>query len=81
MQIPHFKKLREIYLKYQTLHSTINLLEKETTSLMNRRALLSQELEETRTEEKFLINKIEDALNRKVTQDDLLKIIKEDEQG
>ena len=81
MQIQHFKKLREIYLKYQNLHSTINLLEKETTSLMNRRALLSQELEETRTEEKFLINKIEDALNRKVTQDDLLKIIKEDEQG
>jgi hypothetical protein len=81
MQITHFKKLREIYLKYQTLHNTISLLEKETTSLMNRRALLSQELEETRTEEKFLINKIEDALNRKVTQDDLLKIIKEDEQG
>jgi hypothetical protein len=79
MQIQDFKKLREIYLKYQTLRNTIGNLEKETASLMNRRAILSQELDETRKEEKFLINKIEDALNRKLTQDDLLKIIKDDE--
>ena len=69
----------EIYLKYQTLHNTISSLEKETQELMNRRTQLSQELDETRKEEKSLINKIEEKINRKLTQDDLLKIIENNE--
>jgi hypothetical protein len=79
MEIQHSKKLREIYLKYQTLHNTISSLEKETQELMNRRTQLSQELDETRKEEKSLINKIEEKINRKLTQDDLLKIIENNE--
>lgn len=72
----HSTRLKEIYLKYQNLHETIHGLEKETQSLMTRRNLLSQELEETRLEEKVLINKIEEQIGRKITQDDLLEIIK-----
>lgn len=75
----HSSKLKEIYSKYQQLHETINSLERETQDLMNRRTALSLELDETRKEEKVLINKIEEQLNRKVTQEDLLEIIKNNE--
>ena len=37
--------------------------------------MLSQELDDNRKTEKFLINKIEESINRKITQEDLMQII------
>ena len=72
-------RIKEIYRKYQVLHDEIHELEQQTKTLMSRRERLSQELEETRNEEKVLINKIEEEIGRSVTQDDLIEIIKTDE--
>jgi hypothetical protein len=68
-----------VYLKYNRLHNELSNLEKLAQDLSNKQAMLSQELDDNRKTEKFLINKIEETINRKITQEDLMQIINTNE--
>jgi hypothetical protein len=74
------KELKQIYLKYPQIHSEIDELENIVKNVADRREKLSQELKDTRKAELILINKIEESLNRKLTQEDLIKMIELNEQ-
>ena len=63
---------------YSTIHSEMTDLEYEIASLAKRREILSSKLEECRSLEKNLINKIEEETGQKVTADFLNSIINED---
>jgi hypothetical protein len=68
-------QLKNVYLKYNRLHNELSNLEKLAQDLSNKQTMLSQELDDNRKTEKFLINKIEESINRKITQEDLMQII------
>ena len=68
-------QLKNVYLKYNRLHNELSNLEKLAQDLSNQQTMLSQELDDNRKTEKFLINKIEESINRKITQEDLMQII------
>jgi|694.fasta_scaffold04263_20 hypothetical protein len=72
-------QLKNVYLKYNRLHNELSNLEKLAQDLSNKQAMLSQELDDNRKTEKFLINKIEETINRKITQEDLMQIINTNE--
>ena len=73
-------ELRELYAKYGRLRNDINSVEENVKLLVIKQETLSQELANTRKNELSLINKIEESINRKITQDELLEIINYDEQ-
>ena len=78
--IPHHNnELRLVYSTYGRIHEEIAELNRMAQELVNRQAVLRQELEYTRKAEKIVINKIEAELDRTLTQDDLLKIIQNNE--
>ena len=68
-------QLKNVYSKYNRLHNELSNLEKLAQDLSNQQTMLSQELDDNRKTEKFLINKIEESINRKITQEDLMQII------
>jgi hypothetical protein len=68
-------QLKNVYSKYNRLHNELSNLEKLAQDLSNKQTMLSQELDDNRKTEKFLINKIEESINRKITQEDLMQII------
>ena len=68
-------QLKNVYSKYNRLHNELSNLEKLAQELSNQQTMLSQELDDNRKTEKFLINKIEESINRKITQEDLMQII------
>lgn len=68
-------KLKQLYQKYSGLHGELTELQSQLQNLLNRQTAVSQELEITRNLEKILINKIEESINRPLTQDDLIKIV------
>lgn len=68
-------QLKNVYSKYNRLHNELSTLEKLAQDLSNKQTMLSQELDDNRKTEKFLINKIEESINRKITQEDLMQII------
>lgn len=72
-------QLKNVYLKYNRLHNELSNLEKLAQDLSNKQTMLSQELDDNRKTEKFLINKIEETINRKITQEDLMQIINTNE--
>lgn len=72
-------QLKNVYSKYNRLHNELSNLEKLAQDLSNKQAMLSQELDDNRKTEKFLINKIEETINRKITQEDLMQIINTNE--
>lgn len=63
--------------EYNELHSQMMELETELINLSNRREVLSSKLNECRSLEKILINKIEKDTNQKVTADLLNNILNE----
>ena len=69
------EQLKHVYLTYNKLHSELSNLEKLAHELSNKQTMLSQELDDNRKAEKLLINKIEEVINRKITQEDLMQII------
>jgi hypothetical protein len=74
--IPDYSdQLKNVYSKYNRLHNELSNLEKLAQDLSNKQTMLSQELDDNRKTEKFLINKIEESINRKITQEDLMQII------
>lgn len=75
----YLDQLKNVYLKYNRLHNELSNLEKLAQDLSNKQAMLSQELDDNRKTEKFLINKIEETINRKITQEDLMQIINTNE--
>ena len=68
-------QLKNVYSKYNRLHNELSNLEKLAQDLSNQQTMLSQELDDNRKTEKFLINKIEESINRNITQEDLMQII------
>ena len=72
-------KIKEIYLKYSKIHEELSNLQVEVQELLNYRETLSLNLANTRNAEQILINKIEGSTGIKLTTDDLIKIIKENE--
>lgn len=68
-------KLKEIHQSYSEFHNELNVLESQLQDLLNRQIRVSQELENTRKSEKFLINKIEEEIQRTLTQEELIKIV------
>jgi hypothetical protein len=68
-------KLKEIHQNYSEFHNELNVLESQLQDLLNRQIRVSQELENTRKSEKFLINKIEEEIQRTLTQEELIKIV------
>lgn len=76
----YFNDVRSIYHNYSRLRDELSSLEKQATELSNLQIKISKELEDTRKAEKTLINKIEESLGRALTQDDLIQIIKSDEE-
>ena len=75
MKIEDKIKLQRIYSKYAELHIQLNSLETEVRSLLSRQNLLSQELNQLRSEEKELINNIEEELARPLLQEEIMQII------
>jgi len=71
-------ELFEISESYSRIHSKMSDLEFEIASLSKKREILSAELEECRSLEKKLINKIETETGQKVTADFLNIILNED---
>lgn len=76
----YFNSVREIYHNYSRLRDELSSLEKQANELSTLQIKISKELEDTRKAEKILINKIEESLGRALTQDDLIQIIKSDEE-
>ncbi len=74
-----FNEIAEVYSKYSSLHAELVNLEKQVTELNENRLKISKELEDTRLAEKILINKLEKSLDRKITQEDLIQIIRNHE--
>jgi molecular chaperone GrpE (heat shock protein) len=70
-------ELFEISESYSNIHSKMSDLEFEIASLSKKREILSAELEECRSLEKKLINKIETETGQKVTADFLNIILNE----
>jgi predicted nucleic acid-binding Zn-ribbon protein len=68
-------KLKAIVHSYSSLRGELSQLKHELDLITSRQTQVHQELENTRNEEKSLINKIEEQLNRKLTQEELLQII------
>jgi|LakMenEpi03Aug12_release.lakeMendotaPanAssembly.Ray.scaffolds.fasta_scaffold3362750_1 hypothetical protein len=68
-------KLKQIYQNYSQFHSELNSLENQLQDLLNKQIRVSQELENTRKNEKLLINKIEEDMQRTLTQEELIKIV------
>lgn len=68
-------KLKQIYQRYSQFHGELNSLENQLQDLLNKQIQVSQELENTRKNEKLLINKIEEDIQRTLTQDELIKIV------
>ena len=68
-------KLKQIHQNYSIFHSELTALQTQLQDLLNRQTRVSQELENTRNSEKFLINKIEEETQRPLTQEDLIKIV------
>jgi septation ring formation regulator EzrA len=77
MNILNKKNLKELYLKYSKIHDKLNFLEKEVQSLLNEHKELSNELSTLRDEEKILINKIEEDINRTLLPEEIISIINE----
>ena len=78
MDTNYISQLKNIYTKYRDIHESIHKLQEESILLETKREALHTELDSTRNQEKVLINKIEESLNRKITQEDLFKIIESD---
>jgi hypothetical protein len=74
-------KLKNIYLKYSNIHDELSSLQNEVQELLNYQEVLSRDLKNIRNDETVLINKIEESTGIKLTQDVLIKIISENEQG
>lgn len=68
-------KLRELYVKYNELHAELDKLDQEVHSLLSRQGKLSQELTALRSEEKELINNIEQDLSRSLLPEEIMQII------
>lgn len=68
-------KLKQIHRNYSEFHNELNTLESQLQDLLNRQIRVSQELENTRKNEKLLINKIEEDIQRTLTQEELIKIV------
>jgi hypothetical protein len=75
----YFNEIREIYLNYSNLRDELADLEKRAAQLNESRMKIGKELENNRFAERVVINKLEESLNRKITQDDLIQIIKNHE--
>ena len=67
--------LKKIYLKYGKIRTEMSNIQEELQILEAKRTYLEDDQTKTRDTEKELINKLEGVLNRKVTQEDLIKII------
>lgn len=70
-------ELKKIYMMYGVIHKEMNDLQEQLADLGIKRTSLEDHLTKIRDKEKELINKLESHLNRKITQDDLFKIISE----
>lgn len=70
-----YTKLKMLFNNYAILRGELSNLKHDLDLITSRQQQVHQELENTRNEEKSLINKIEEQLNRKLTHDDLLQII------
>jgi len=75
----HKEQLIEIFEKYSELRQNLSDLERLTTMLKEQQEIVHQQLTDNRNKEKELINKIEEEIGTKLTQNDLLKIVKKDE--
>ena len=73
------EQLVRIFEKYSELRQNLSDLERLTAMLKEQQELVHQQLTDNRNKEKELINKIEEEIGSKLTQNDLLKIVKKDE--
>ena len=74
----HIREIKILHETYSRVHSELDELSKEVTQLLAKQSHLSQELDNTRKTELSIINKIEEQLHRKITQEELIEIIKSD---
>lgn len=73
MTLNHKHQLAELFSEYARLHNSLTDVLNQAKQLEATRAALSQQLDDIRNSEKRLINKIEEDLGRKLTQDDLIE--------
>lgn len=71
------QELKSLYNMYGEIHSKLNSLEQEVQSLLTEHRELGQELVRLRANEKKLINKIEEELNRSLLPEEIISIINE----
>ena len=73
------KEIRQFRQKYSELHERFTSLANDASRIEMQRAVLSQELDNTRKLERELINNIEQQIGRKLEQSFLLEIMQENE--
>lgn len=76
MNIPkeYHSDIIELKRKYSIIHNKLKELEIKIVNLINEKNLVLEELKLAREKEIDLINKIEEKIGRKITNEDLIKI-------
>jgi hypothetical protein len=70
-------QLHNLYLTYTAISQQFNRIETEAARLEEERKAVSTILHDTREQEKNVINKLEEILDRKLNPNDILEIIKQ----
>jgi hypothetical protein len=70
-------QLHSLYLTYSAITSQFKRIEQEATRLEEERKTVSEILQTTREQEKDVINKLEKELDKTLTPNDILEIIKQ----
>ena len=74
-------EILEVSNNYNKIFEELNVVKDQVTKLLNKQKALSDELHSIRNIENILINKIEAKLNREITQEDIVKILKNGNKG
>jgi hypothetical protein len=72
------KEIKKIISSYSILRNELSILEKETINLNKKQEVIHNQLLENRKNEENLINKIEKHLGRKITQQELFEMSKDE---
>lgn len=70
-------QLHSLYSTYSAINVQFKRIESETVRLEEERKTVSEILHNTREQEKEIINKLEEILDKKLTTNDILEIIKQ----
>jgi len=70
-------QLHSLYLTYSAINKQFLRIESEAARLEEERKTVSEILNNTREQEKEVINKLENILGKKLTPNDILEIIKQ----